>query len=282
MALRDLVQRYGISFKKSLGQNLLLDDNINRIMVDAAALSSDDDVIEVGAGLGALTANLAERARRVLAIEIDRAFMPVLEDQFRGTPNVTLFRGDVLNHSLAKLVEEYLPNGASYKMISNLPYYITTPVLFHFWEAPIRFERLVMMVQQEVAQRMTAPVNDSEYGVLSIAAALYGETTTVHFVPRTCFRPQPNVDSCIVRSILHKAPRFDSVEPKFVMKVVRAAFSQRRKTLRNSLTKTGAFGADRAAVEAAFSAAGIDPARRPQTMSLDEFARLAGEIRARI
>ena len=282
MALRDLVQQYGISFKKQLGQNLLLDDNINRIMVDAAALTAEDFVIEVGAGLGALTTNLAERAGRVLAIEIDRAFMPVLENQFRETPNVTLFRGDVLNHSLAKLVEEYLPGGTSYKMVSNLPYYITTPILFHFWEAPLRFERLVMMVQHEVAKRMTAPVDDSEYGVLSIASALYGETTMVHVVPRTCFRPQPNVDSCIVRSVLHRTPPCPGVEPRFVMKVVRAAFSQRRKTLRNSLTKTGAFGADKDIVEAAFEAAAIDPGRRPQTLDLADFARLAREIRARI
>lgn len=281
MALRDLVQQYGISFKKSLGQNLLLDDNINRIMVDAAALSSEDDVIEIGAGLGALTGNLVERAGRVLSVEIDRAFIPVLQDQFRDVKNLKLFRGDILNHSLVKLIEEYLPDGSSYKMVSNLPYYITTPILFHFWEAPMKFERLVMMVQDEVAQRMTAPVNDSEYGVLAIASALYGETSVVHFVPRTCFRPQPNVDSAIVRSVLHKTPRFD-IEPKFIMKVVRAAFSKRRKTLRNSLTKTGAFGADKDIVEAAFVAADIDPTRRPQTMSVEEFARLAREIRTRI
>ena len=282
MALRDLVQQYGISFKKKLGQNLLLDDNINRIMVDAAALTPEDDVIEVGAGLGALTANLAEQAGRVLSIEIDRAFMPVLEDRFRDTPNVKLFRGDVLNHSLAKLIDEYLPGGTSYKMVSNLPYYITTPILFHFWEAPVAFKRLVIMLQQEVAERMTAPPNDSEYGALSIAARLYGETSMMHPVPRTCFRPQPKVDSCIVRSTLHETPPYADVEPKFIMKVVRAAFSQRRKTLRNSLTKTGAFGADKDAVEAAFTAADIDPGRRPQTLSLDEFACLAREIRARI
>lgn len=281
MALRDLVQQYGISFKKSLGQNLLLDDNINRIMVDAAALSSSDDVIEIGAGLGALTANLVERAGRVLSIEIDRAFIPVLEDQFRDVKNLKIFRGDVLNHSLVKLIDEYLPGGTSYKMVSNLPYYITTPILFHFWEAPVKFERLVMMVQDEVAQRMTVPVNHPEYGVLAIASALYGETSVVHFVPRTCFRPQPNVDSAIVRSVLHKTPPFD-LDPKFIMKVVRAAFSQRRKTLRNSLTKTGAFGADKDIVEAAFGAADIDPTRRPQTMSVEEFARLAREIRTRI
>lgn len=281
MALRDLIQQYGISFKKQLGQNLLLDDNINRIMVDAAALSPEDCVVEVGAGLGALTANLAERAGGVLSIEIDRAFMPVLEDRFRDAENVKLFRGDVLNHSLAKLIDEYLPGGATYKMVSNLPYYITTPVLFHFWEAPIRFERLVIMVQEEVARRMTAPVNDPEYGVLSIASQLYGETSMVHLVPRTCFRPQPGVDSCIVRSVTRPYP-LGGIPAKFVMGVVRAAFSQRRKTLRNSLTKTGAFGADKEAVEAAFDAAGINPMCRPQTLSLEEFALLAREIKARI
>jgi 16S rRNA (adenine1518-N6/adenine1519-N6)-dimethyltransferase len=167
-------------------------------------------------------------------------------------------------------------------MVSNLPYYITTPILFHFWEAPAKFDRLVMMVQHEVALRMTSPVNDAEYGILSIASALYGEMSMIHFVPRTCFRPQPNVDSAIIRCTLHPAPRFGDVEPKFIMKVVRAAFSQRRKTLRNSLTKTGAFGADKDAVEAAFAAASIDPTRRPQTLGLDDFARLAREIKARI
>ena len=282
MALRDLVQQYGISFKKQLGQNLLLDDNINRIMVESAALTPQDYVIEVGAGLGALTGNLCEQAGRVLSIEIDRAFMPVLEDRFGGTPNVVLFRGDVLNHSLVKLIEEYLPGGTTYKMISNLPYYITTPILFHFWEAPFVFERLVIMVQEEVALRMTAPVDDGEYGVLSIASQLYADTDIVHLVPKTCFRPQPKVDSCIVRCRNHATPRFADVEPKFIMKVVRAAFSQRRKTLRNSLTKTGVFGADKGAVEAAFEAAKIDAGRRPQTLSVDEFARLAHEIRTRI
>jgi 16S rRNA (adenine1518-N6/adenine1519-N6)-dimethyltransferase len=282
MSLRDVVQQYGIRFKKSLGQNLLLDENINRIMIDAAALGPEDDVIEVGAGLGALTARIAERARRVLAIEIDRAFIPVLEDRFRDTPNVVLFRGDVLNHRVEKLVREFLPGGTSYKMVSNLPYYITTPVLFHFWESEVPFDCTVVMVQQEVAERMIAPVNDSEYGVLSIAANLYAQTDVVHVVPRTCFRPQPKVDSCIVRMRRRDAPLFEGVEPRFLMSVVRAAFAQRRKTLRNALTRQGVFGAPREAVLEAFEAAGIDPERRAQTVSIQEFALLAREVRKRI
>lgn len=189
MALSEALKKYNIRFKKSLGQNLLLDDNINRIMADAAALAPTDDVVEVGAGLGALTRRLAERAGRVLAVEIDPSFMPCLEDQFRDNPRVHLFRGDILNHDLPKLLAEFLPGGEVYKMVANLPYYITTPILFHFWESTIYFERFIVMVQEEVAQRLTAPVGAPNYGVLSIAARWYAEVDIVHDVPRTCFKP---------------------------------------------------------------------------------------------
>jgi 16S rRNA (adenine1518-N6/adenine1519-N6)-dimethyltransferase len=282
MALRDLCEQYGISFKKQLGQNLLLDENINRIMVDAAAIADTDDVIEVGAGLGALTGRLAERAARVLAIEIDRSFMPCLEDQFGDNDRVRLFRGDVLNHDVEKLVAEYLPEAKTLKMVSNLPYYITTPVLFHFWESPLHFDRLVVMTQEEVALRMVDSVGGSDYGALALAASLYSTVDIIHKVPRTCFRPQPRVDSCIVRMRCRKEPLYPDIPPKFLMRTIRSAFSQRRKTLRNSLTRAGAFGAPKEAVLAAFDATGIDPGRRPQTLTLDEFAALAREIRSRI
>lgn len=282
MALRDLCEQYGISFKKQLGQNLLLDENINRIMVDAADITGADDVIEVGAGLGALTGRIAERANRVLAIEIDRSFMPCLEDQFGANDKVKLFRGDVLNHDVEKLVAEYLPEPKTLKMVSNLPYYITTPVLFHFWESSLHFDRLVVMTQEEVALRMVDPVGGHDYGVLALAAALYSEVDIVHKVPRTCFRPQPRVDSCIVRMRCRQEPLYPDVPPKFLMRIIRSAFSQRRKTLRNSLTRAGAFGAPKEAVLDAFDATGIDPGRRPQTLTLDEFAALAREIRSRI
>ncbi len=282
MALRDLCEQYGISFKKQLGQNLLLDENINRIMVDAAALSDADDVIEVGAGLGALTHRLAERAGRVLAIEIDRSFMPCLEDQFGTNQKVQLFRGTRSITTFEKLVAEYLPGAKTLKMVSNLPYYITTPVLFHFWESSLHFDRMVVMTQEEVALRMVDPVGGPAYGVLALAAALYSEVDIVHHVPRTCFRPQPRVDSCIVRMRCHAENPYPDIPAKFVMRIIRSAFSQRRKTLRNSLTRAGAFGAPKDAVLAAFEATGIDPSRRPQTMSLDEFVALAREIRSRI
>ncbi|MCP4644203.1 MAG: 16S rRNA (adenine(1518)-N(6)/adenine(1519)-N(6))-dimethyltransferase RsmA [bacterium] len=280
MALRDLVKQYGISFKKSLGQNLLLDDNINRIMVDSAGLTAEDDVIEVGAGLGALTTRLCQQAGRLLSIEIDRAFMPCLEDQFAEKENVALFRGDVLNHSVQKLVDEFLPGCTKLKIVANLPYYITTPILFHFWEGELPVSRVVVMVQEEVALRMVASVGAHDYGMLSIASQYHGQVDIVHRVPRTCFRPQPKVDSCIVRLRGRGEPLYPDVDRGFLFRMIRAAFGQRRKTLRNSLTRS-AFGAPADAVLAAFEETGIDPGRRPQTLTLDDFAALAQAIRKR-
>jgi len=282
MNLRDLCDKYSIRFKKSLGQNLLLDDNINRIMAEAASLTPEDDVVEVGAGLGALTWRLCRKAGRVLAVEIDRTFMPCLEDQFRDTPNVRLFRGDILNHSLPKLLNEFLPGARSLKMVSNLPYYITTPVLFHFLESPVRFSRMVVMVQEEVGLRLAAVPDTRNYGVLTLAARLFAEVDIVHRVPRTCFTPQPGVDSCVVRFRCRERPLHPEVEPHSLMAVIRAAFSQRRKTIRNSLTKSGSFGAAKESVLEAFESTGIDSNRRPETLRLDDFAALAKAIRSRI
>lgn len=280
--LRDLCTRYGITFKKALGQNLLLDDNINRIMIDAAALEQSDYVVEVGAGLGALTRRIHPEAGQLLSVEIDASFMPCLEDQFGDLEHVHLFRGDFLNHPVEKLVNEYIPGGTNYKFLSNLPYYITTPILFHVLESPLFFSRLVVMMQEEVGQRLVAPVGADNYGVLAVAARCYADVDIVHRVPASCFVPRPKVDSCIVRFRCDKRDTMPREEKLFLMKVARAAFSQRRKTLRNSLTRSGTFGAPREAVLDAMDAAGIDPGRRPQTLDMDEFAELARAIRQRL
>jgi 16S rRNA (adenine1518-N6/adenine1519-N6)-dimethyltransferase len=282
MTLRDMCKRYGIQFKKSLGQNLLLDDNINRIMIDAAALTREDYVVEVGAGLGALTKRIHPKAGKLLSVEIDNSFIPCLTDQFGQLDNVHIFRGDILNHPVEKLVNEYIPGGTSHKFLSNLPYYITTPILFHFLESPLYFSRLVVMMQDEVGQRLVAPVGADNYGVLSVAAQCYADVDIVHRVPASCFMPRPKVDSCIVRFRCDKKDSMPREEKLFLMKVVRAAFAQRRKTLRNSLTRSGAFGAPQEAVLDAMDVSGIDPGRRPQTLGLEEFALLAREIRQRV
>jgi len=275
MALRDLVTKHNIRFKKTLGQNLLLDENINRIMVDAASLGPEDDVVEVGAGLGALTDRIRQQARRVLAIEIDRAFMPCLEERFADAPNVILFRGDVLNHEIEDLVHEHLPEHGRLKLVSNLPYYITTPILFQFWESPLFFDRAVVMMQEEVGERMVAAIGTAEFSRLTLAAQLYSEVDIVHKVPRTCFTPRPKVDSCIVRLRNRREPRYPGLDTKFLLGLISMAFSQRRKTLRNTVVKSPTLGVPPAVVEEAFEALRIDPGRRPQTLSLDEFAALA-------
>jgi 16S rRNA (adenine1518-N6/adenine1519-N6)-dimethyltransferase len=167
-------------------------------------------------------------------------------------------------------------------MFSNLPYYITTPILFHFWESPLLLRQMVIMVQEEVALRLTAPVDTPDYGMLALAGRYYGEVDIVRRVPRTCFRPQPKVDSCVVRLRMRETPLYPEVDRGFLMSLMRSAFGQRRKTLRNSLTKSGSFGAPRAAVLEAMDAAGIAPERRPQTVTLDEYAQLAREIRSRL
>lgn len=278
MALRDWLNQYGIQFKKSLGQNLLLDDNINRIMADAAALTDQDDVIEVGAGLGALTTRLHQRANRVLAVEIDRSFMPCLEDQFETVNNVTLFRGDILNHTPEKLVEEFLPEPKQLKLVSNLPYYITTPILFHFWDNSLYFERMVVMVQEEVGLRMVAKVGSHDYSKLALACHLRAEVDIVHKVPSTCFMPRPKVDSCIVRIRNRKEPLYPDTSDALITKLINVAFSQRRKTIRNSLVKSGNLGIDPDKTLAAIEQAEIDLTRRPQTLTLDEFAAIAKNL----
>jgi len=278
-SLKELCKRHNIRFKKALGQNLLLDDNINKIMTDAAELTEQDGVIEVGAGLGALTKRILFRAGSVLAMEIDPLFMPCLEEQFGVYEHVRLFRGDILNHDLDQLVGEFLPNARCLKMVSNLPYYITTPVLFHFLESPVFFDRLVVMTQLEVGERLTAPVGAENYGALSLAARLYAETDIVHRVSATCFLPKPKVDSCIVRFRLRREPLLPDLDVAWTMKVVRAAFQQRRKTLRNTLSAQG-LGLSREQAMQALEQAGIDHGRRPQTLDWREFAVLANTIRS--
>jgi len=277
--LRDLCRKYGIQFKKGLGQNLLLDDNINAIMVAAADLREGDRVVEVGAGLGALTRRLAAAPVSVLAVEIDRAFMPCLEDQLGHLPNLRLFRGDILNHDLGELIAEYLPGTGPLKMVSNLPYYITTPVLFHFLEAPVSFSRIVVMVQLEVGQRLVACPGTEDYGALTVAARLCAEADMIRRVPASCFVPRPKVDSCIVRLRMRDRPLYEDLHPKQVMRVVRAAFSRRRKTLRNALAVLSP-QLDRATLTGVLETAGIAPERRPETLTLDEFAALTRQFAA--
>ncbi|HOV33200.1 MAG TPA: 16S rRNA (adenine(1518)-N(6)/adenine(1519)-N(6))-dimethyltransferase RsmA [Candidatus Hydrogenedens sp.] len=275
--LKDLCKTYNIHFKKRLGQNLLLDDNIHRIMVEAANLSEEDSVIEVGAGLGALIWHLVQYAGRVLAVEIDPSFMPCLEHRFGHLPHVRLFRGDILNHELEDLVNEFIPGGLHYKMVSNLPYYITTPILFHFLESSVNFEQIVVMVQYEVGMRMSAVHGTKEYGVLSLAVQSLYHVDLVHSVPRTCFIPRPEVDSCIVRLRKINPPAISMEKRNKIMQVVHAAFSQRRKSLKNALSKSSLQYPASLVIEA-LQLANIDPSRRAETLSWNDFVSLTEKL----
>ena len=264
-----------IRLKKSLGQNILLDRNINRKMVEAAEVAESDLVVEVGAGYGGLTEFIAQRAGAVFAIEIDHRFGPILEGKFGALANVTIFIGDVLNHDLAELLTPCLTPQGPLKMVSNLPYYITSPILEHFLESTLFFETMVVMVQKEVAERLTARPGTRDYGVLSLAAQFYAELDKIRDVPRTCFRPVPDVDSAIVRFRCRSRPVVEGKDREFLFRVIRAGFGERRKMLKNALSRSGKLEIPRPALDEALRTAQIDGNRRAETLDLDEFVRLS-------
>jgi 16S rRNA (adenine1518-N6/adenine1519-N6)-dimethyltransferase len=262
---RHLLQRYGLHPKKGLGQNFLVEESALRRIVTAADLTESDTVLEIGPGLGALTRHLAAAAGRVVAVELDDRFIPVLREQLAAVSNVELIEGDILALDPAALV------GGPYKVVANLPYYITAAVLRHLLESTPRPELMVLTVQLEVAQRLTA--QPGEMSLLAISVQYYGPVRQVARIKAGSFYPRPEVDSAVVRVDLDRDPPLTGPDERCFFRVVRAGFSQRRKQLRNSL-KAG-LGIPAKEVEAALTAAGIDPRRRAETLSLDEWGKLA-------
>lgn len=270
----DLIRKYNIKLKKGLGQNLLLDPNINRKMADVAKVGPQDSVFEVGAGIGDLTQVLAQRAREVFTIEIDRSFEPALKERFADNPRVELFIGDVLNHSVEELVERFLPRAANLKMVSNLPYYITSPILSHFLESKADFTSLTVMVQREVAERIVAQPGTKDYGLLSIACQLYSDPYIAHIVSPHCFRPIPKVESAIVHLPIRCVP-LSETERNMFFKIVNAAFAQRRKKLINALSSGNFLQFGREHLVEVLDKSDISPDARAETVSVKQFVRLA-------
>ncbi|MDI6871245.1 MAG: 16S rRNA (adenine(1518)-N(6)/adenine(1519)-N(6))-dimethyltransferase RsmA [Bacillota bacterium] len=268
-AVAQLLAQFGLQPRKRFGQNFLIDEHILNKIVRAASLSPSDVVLEVGAGLGTLTAALAARAGRVVAVELDRDLFSVLRFTVGRLPNVRLVRGDILDLRLAELLPDDAP---SYKAVANLPYYITSPVLLKFLTATRPWERLVFMVQREVADRLTARPGTKAYGSLTVILQFSAEATVVARVPRTAFYPAPEVDSTVVALTPRPSPLPPGPERDVFFRVVRAAFGQRRKTLANALVGGGFPGS---AVKAALAEAGLDGGRRGETLSLDEFVTLS-------
>ena len=279
MRSAELLKKYNIRLKKSLGQNLLLDANINRKMADVAEIGPADSVIEVGAGIGDLTEVLADRAGTVLAIEIDRTFERPLQERFEHNRRVKIVLGDILDHPVRELADRHLPDSKTLKMVSNLPFYITSPVLMHFLESDAKIVSLTAIIQREVAERIVAAPGGKEYGLLSIACQLYARPYIVHVVSPNCFRPRPKVESAIVHFPLHGDTGLSHEERLVFFRIVNAAFGQRRKKVINALAVlSGSLLPDRDPLQQLLEQTGIHPDSRAETISIQCFTALAKRV----
>lgn len=277
---KEIIQRHGFSFKKSLGQNFLIDQNILGKIVGAAELDKSKGALEIGPGIGALTEKLAQQAGRVAAVEIDQRLLPILEEVLEPYPQVHVIHGDVLKLDLHALFASEFKACEKVSVVANLPYYVTTPILMKLLEAGLPLENIVVMIQKEVAERMAAGPGGKEYGSLSIAVQYYSEPELVCIVPHSVFIPQPNVESAVIRLKVRSAPPVAVAEEAFFFEVVQAAFAQRRKTISNNLKSRFFPGEGRERLESLLAEAGIEPARRAETLSLEEFAKLSNTLHA--
>jgi 16S rRNA (adenine1518-N6/adenine1519-N6)-dimethyltransferase len=276
---KEILAKYGFSFKKSLGQNFLIDTNILRNIVDFGEVTSETAAIEIGPGIGALTEQIAKRAGKVFAFEIDQRLLPILEDTLSPYPNVTVIHQDILKANVADLIGEELKKYSDIKVVANLPYYVTTPIIMKLLQEAIPLTSIVVMLQKEVADRMAAKPGTKEYGSLSIAVQYYTKAETVMIVPKTVFVPQPNVDSAVIRLVVRDEPAVRVKDEEFFFEVVRASFAQRRKTILNNLTSNLPDGkANKAGIETALAHASIDPKRRGETLSIEEFGTLSDQL----
>lgn len=273
---KEIVNKYGFRFSKSLGQNFLIDENIIYKIIDGAEINKEDVVIEIGPGIGTLTQYLAETAKKVLAIEIDKTLIPILGETLKDYENVEVINADVLNVDVKELVVEKF-GGQRVKVVANLPYYVTTPIIMKFLEEEVPLMDMVVMMQKEVADRLKAKPNTKEYGSLSVAVQYYCEPEIVTRVPRTVFIPNPNVDSTVIRLKVLDNPPVQVENRKVFHDVVRASFAKRRKTLLNTLSLSN-LGLDKDQIKESLAACDIDPKRRGESLTIDEFAALSNSI----
>ena len=274
-----VLERHGFTFKKSFGQNFLTDTNILQKIVDTAEIDKNLNVIEIGPGIGALTEFLAENAAEVMAFEIDERLVPILEDTLRDHDNIKVINEDVLKADLQTRVKEFKNPNLPIKVVANLPYYITTPILMHLIESKIPFAEFVVMMQKEVADRISAEPNTKAYGSLSIAVQYYMTAKVAFVVPRTVFVPAPNVDSAILKMTRREQPLVEVKDEDFFFRVSKISFVHRRKTLWNNLTSH--FGKSeevKTKLEQALGNANIKPSIRGEALSIPDFARLSDAL----
>lgn len=277
---KSILEKYGFSFKKSLGQNFLIDTNILQRIIDFAELDKEaSGAIEIGPGIGALTEQLAKNSKKVVAFEIDQRLLPILEDTLSPYKHVKVIHNDVLKADVGEVIEQEFADIKDLMVVANLPYYVTTPIIMKLLEENLPIRGIVCMLQKEVADRIAAKPGTKEYGSLSIAIQYYTVPETVMIVPKTVFIPQPNVDSAVIRLTRREKPLVEVKDEEFFFTVTRASFAQRRKTLQNNLMSQLKNGKEKKElILSALERANIDPKRRGETLSIEEFGRLSDEL----
>ncbi|WP_110926074.1 16S rRNA (adenine(1518)-N(6)/adenine(1519)-N(6))-dimethyltransferase RsmA [Bacillus massiliglaciei] len=276
---KEILKKYGFSFKKSLGQNFLIDTNILNRIVDFAGLSAESGAIEIGPGIGALTEQLAKNSKKVTAFEIDQRLLPILADTLSPYNNVNIIHEDILKADVKQVIGEEFQGIEDLMVVANLPYYVTTPIILKLLSENLPIRGIVCMLQKEVAERISAQPGTKEYGSLSIAIQYYTTAETVMVVPKTVFMPQPNVDSAVIRLIRRETPPVEVKDEEFLFQITRASFAQRRKTILNNLTSQLQDGkSKKEQILQALELAGVDPGRRGETLSIEEFGRLSDAL----
>ncbi len=273
----EILKKYHFVFQKRFGQNFLIDPRVLERIIFEAGVTKDDFVLEIGPGIGTMTQYLAEAAREVAAVEVDPALIPILEDTLKEWDNVTIIQGDILKTDIYSLVEEK-NQGKPVKIVANLPYYITTPIIMGIFESDVPVESITIMVQREVAQRMQAGPGTKDYGALSLAVQYYSSPEIVANVPPNCFIPRPNVGSAVIRLQKFRTPPVKVKDEKFMFSLIRASFNQRRKTLANSIKNAQEFSFTREEVEEALKKCGIPVNIRGEALNLKQFADLSDKL----
>ena len=274
----EVLQKYKFNFQKKFGQNFLIDTHVLDKIIRESGVTKDDCVIEIGPGIGTMTQYLCENAREVVAIEIDKNLIPILQDTLSSYDNVTVINEDVLKVDIKKLAEEK-NGGKPVKVVANLPYYITTPIIMGLFESHVPIDSITIMVQKEVADRMQEGPGSKEYGALSLAVQYYAKPEIVANVPPNCFMPRPNVGSAVIRLTCHEKPPVEVNDEKFMFNIIRASFNQRRKTLVNGLGNAAFLPVTKEQVAEALERMELSPTIRGEALSLEQFAELSNILK---
>lgn len=272
----EVIAKYGFDFRKKYGQNFLIDNSILDKIVEAADISSEDCVLEIGPGIGTMTQRLAEEAGEVVAVEIDKNLIPILEETLADYDNITVLNEDILKVDIHEIVAQH--GGQPLKVVANLPYYITTPIILTLFESHVPLQSVTIMVQKEVADRMRVGPGTKEYGALSLAVQYYAKPEIITRVPSTCFMPRPNVDSTVIRLTRYENPPVKTQNEAWLFAVIRASFNQRRKTLANGLSNAGNLCVSRQQVEDTLAQMGLSRTVRGEALTLEQFAELSDRL----